>query len=363
MKTKKIVIVGAGPIGCYCGQLLKKSGYKVTLLEEHKQIGLPAHCAGVVSHKLLKSISGFLSENIIENIVTSGEIFYENKSFILRQNKGIDIIDRIKFDKLLSKGLDIKFNTRFLGLEEICGKYIVETDKGEFHADIVIGADGAKSLVREFVTDEPVKCLKGVQFLLKAEGKNKQKVIVDLSDNKFFWSIPVKDNELKIGVISKNPFMDLKKIMGCRNIKGEVHSKIAGFVPYGAIRKISKDSIFLIGDSACQIKPFTFGGLFFGIKAAEILSDCIIKNKLEEYSLRWDELYGKKNQILWEIRKRYDSFSEEDKVKVFNILKKNVKIIEEYTDFDNHFSLIKKSVLLFKGKRDIINLLFKCLSF
>ncbi|MFA7115007.1 MAG: NAD(P)/FAD-dependent oxidoreductase [Candidatus Omnitrophota bacterium] len=363
MKTKNIIIVGAGPIGCYCGQLLKKSGCKVTLLEEHKQIGTPAHCAGVVSHKLLKGIKGFLTEEIIENTVTSGEIFYKNKSFVLRQNKGIDIIDRIKFDKFLSKELDIKFSTRFLGLEEISGKYIVETDRGEFHADIVIGADGAKSLVREFVTDEPVKCLKGVQFRLKAVVKNKQKVIVDISDNKLFWSIPVSSDEFKVGVISKNPFMDLKETMGFRKIKGEVLGKIAGFVPYGVIRKISRDNIFLIGDSACQIKPFTFGGLFFGIKAAGILSDCIIKNKVNEYSLRWDELYGKKNQILWEIRKRYDSFSEEDRAKVFNILKKNVKIIEECTDFDNHFSLIKKSVLLFKGKRDVINLLFKCLSF
>jgi len=33
----KIIIVGAGPVGCYTAQLLKQKGYETVLLEEHSQ--------------------------------------------------------------------------------------------------------------------------------------------------------------------------------------------------------------------------------------------------------------------------------------------------------------------------------------
>src|ERR1051326_6307196 len=43
-----VVIIGAGPGGLYAARELAASGFDVTVLEEHSQIGTPVHCTGIL---------------------------------------------------------------------------------------------------------------------------------------------------------------------------------------------------------------------------------------------------------------------------------------------------------------------------
>src|SRR3989338_8856030 len=43
-----VVVVGAGPAGCYAASLLGRKGLKVCVLEEHADIGEPVDCSGVM---------------------------------------------------------------------------------------------------------------------------------------------------------------------------------------------------------------------------------------------------------------------------------------------------------------------------
>jgi flavin-dependent dehydrogenase len=54
-----ISIIGAGPVGCYTGYLLAKAGKKVQIFEEHKEIGIPIQCTGIVT----KDIFNFINYN------------------------------------------------------------------------------------------------------------------------------------------------------------------------------------------------------------------------------------------------------------------------------------------------------------
>ncbi len=47
-----IAIVGAGPMGCYIAYLLARSGLRPTVFEEHKNIGEPIQCTGIVTKKI-----------------------------------------------------------------------------------------------------------------------------------------------------------------------------------------------------------------------------------------------------------------------------------------------------------------------
>ncbi len=52
----EIVIVGAGPIGCYTAQLLRKSGINsFRIIEKHDEVGRPVRCAGIVGTPVLYS--------------------------------------------------------------------------------------------------------------------------------------------------------------------------------------------------------------------------------------------------------------------------------------------------------------------
>ena len=44
-----VIIVGAGPAGLYASYLYEKLGLNTIVIEEHKCIGAPRHCSGLVS--------------------------------------------------------------------------------------------------------------------------------------------------------------------------------------------------------------------------------------------------------------------------------------------------------------------------
>ena len=41
-----IVVIGAGPAGCFAAKTAAENGCRVLLLEEHRAIGQPRHCPG-----------------------------------------------------------------------------------------------------------------------------------------------------------------------------------------------------------------------------------------------------------------------------------------------------------------------------
>ena len=45
----KVVVIGGGPIGCYTAYLLAKEGHSVEIYENHKKIGAPIQCTGILT--------------------------------------------------------------------------------------------------------------------------------------------------------------------------------------------------------------------------------------------------------------------------------------------------------------------------
>src|SRR5437667_2130864 len=43
------IVVGGGPAGLYTALRTAEGGLNVLLLEEHKELGVPTHCSGIVS--------------------------------------------------------------------------------------------------------------------------------------------------------------------------------------------------------------------------------------------------------------------------------------------------------------------------
>ena len=344
----RILIVGAGPVGCYTAQLLKRGGVNPLLIEEHPELGSPVHCAGLVGKDVFGNTMIPLSKKSIINVVNGGVIHLDDEAIILKRKKVAYVIDRKIFDKELGKGLDIRFQTRFLGLEKINSEFIIETDKGEIKADLVIGADGAQSAVRSAMgIKSSMKSLRGVQFRMKTKLKEKDLVHVYLRKPYFYWLIPETKNLVRIGVISKNPYHDLLDFLKENPIKGEILEKFAGTVSFGFCQ-ILKERIALVGDAGCQIKPLTYGGVYYGMRASEILVKCIKEDKLEKYPDIWRGKFGKEIRIGLKIRKVYVNLTDDNLKKIFSLIKRKSKLIEKVADFENHsllaFKLIRDSV-------------------
>ena len=49
-----IVIIGAGPFGCYAAYLLTKEGHEVSVYDRKSQIGTPIQCTGILTKEFDK---------------------------------------------------------------------------------------------------------------------------------------------------------------------------------------------------------------------------------------------------------------------------------------------------------------------
>lgn len=341
-KSTKIIIVGAGPIGCYMGQLLKNIGYEPLLLEEHSEVGKPVQCAGIVGQDVFNKMHLPVSRTSILNIIDGANISFNGTSFSLSRPKVAYIIDRCKFDKNLSMNLNIEFNARVQEISKIAEGYVIKIPKCQHFADIVIGCDGANSRVRKSLNfNSNMRLYRGYQYRIKAHPKAQNRVEVKYLKpfSLFSWVIPEGNGTIRVGTISNNPFRDLNAFIENNGYSGEILEKNAGTIPIGTCDLV-KEKAALVGDAACQIKPITSGGIYYGMKSAEMLAEAIKEGNIENYTKKWAEEF--EQEIKFCILARYimENINNGIHSRIFNYVKENSATIEKMGDFENHSTII-----------------------
>ena len=361
---KKIIIIGAGPVGCYTAQILKTYGLNPTIIEEHNEVGRPLHCTGLVGSRLFaEKRSVAIPDSAIINSINGAVIHYNGQSFPIRRKNVAYVVDRERFDKDLSRGLNIIYGKRFLGLETAGSQYVIETDHGEFRADMVIAADGANSLMRNIISgNDRLEQCKGVQMRIMFKSRRKDMVEVFLKPSSFMWIVPETADIARVGTISENPYNDLQDFFKKKKIKGEILEKFGGLVTIGICNRSVKDNLVIVGDAACQLKPLTYGGLYFGLKSAAILASCIKNNRLNQYDQFWRKELESEISIGLKIRKVYNKLDGEELSTVFSLLKDHKSLVEKIGDFENHSRLlleIVKKPALYPRIGSLFRILFK----
>ncbi|MBU4226896.1 NAD(P)/FAD-dependent oxidoreductase [bacterium] len=373
----EIVIVGAGPAGCYTAQLLKKYGFKTRIIEEHREVGKPVRCAGLVGRQVFENTLLPLSKNSIINQINGALFCYRDDDFQIKREGVAYVIDREKFDKNLSRGLEVECGKKLIEIKKEGSGYILKTDLEDIYADLVIGADGSSSQVRKFINTnknngkddkkdkkrDRVKLYAGVQYRIKLD-KDKELTSPSITQVHlregipfFIWIIPEGDNIIRLGVISKNCRKDLEQFIEDFRIKGEIIEKLAGIFLLGLTQNFYQN-IALVGDAACQVKPLTGGGIYYGLKSAEILAECVREGKLGEYDKRLKKKFGREIKFGLKARKLYEEINEKELKNIFMLFKKNAGIIEKAANFENHsviFMEILKNPKIFRDARQILS--------
>ena len=368
----EIVIVGAGPAGCYTAQLLKKYDFKTRIIEEHREVGKPVRCAGLVGRQVFENILLPLSKSSIINQINGALVCYRDDNFQIKREGVAYVINREKFDKNLSQGLEVECGKKLIEINKEGSGYIIKTEVEDIYADLVIGADGANSRVRKYVNfmdnnyarDKKIGYLKsylGVQYRIKVEDDLLCRKIAQVHFREgipfFIWVIPEGNNIFRVGVISENAREDLTGFLREFKIKGEIIGKLAGMIPIGLTKYYHKN-IALVGDAAVQVKPLTGGGIYYGLKSAELLAECIRDNRLDGYDRRLKKKYGREIKFGLKARKLYEEVNEKELKNIFMLFKKNAGIIERAANFENHSAIfieILKNPKIFRDARHILS--------
>ncbi len=306
MPNYDVIVIGAGPAGCRTAELISSKGYEVLVIEEHKSVGKPVQCAGLVSWRL-KELLPRLPKNIIINTVNRAKFSSHSVNFELNSDKPVYVIDRAKLDKYLYKRAKrkakIRLGTRFISFTRTKDSIKVKTTKGMFEAKILVGADGPNSIVAsQAKLKQPDNKLIGVQATVNGKF-DKDSVELwfgkDISPEFFGWVIPLSLHKARIGIATKNKARQYFDSFLKSRIGKTKKPDVAGTINFGLMDTVA-ERVLLVGDAACQVKPFSGGGVIYGLISATFCSRACVRalreNRFDARFLRreYDKKWKKK---------------------------------------------------------------------
>ncbi|HOK35174.1 MAG TPA: NAD(P)/FAD-dependent oxidoreductase [Candidatus Pacearchaeota archaeon] len=306
-----LIIVGGSAVGLYLASEFSKKGNSVLVLEKKEKI-VGKVCSGLVSKNIFsllgKSAEEILAENsdLIENKFEKARIWVEKKYFdfsgeawLFNRKK----LDECLFRKAKEVGVEVELQKEVVTVKEEKEFVSVKTKDGSnFQGKILAGCDGVLSTIaREMSLPQQKNLLLGVITYIKipnSKFKNSKDDFPELFFNKdfpgfFAWQIPRK-NCIEYGTAllpEKKPKERLEKWLTTNKLQPITNNLKfeAALIPSYPLKKTTTKRIFLCGDSAGQVKPYTGGGLIYGFTAAKIASTVINLNNphLENYEKEW----------------------------------------------------------------------------
>ena len=168
MQRRNILVVGAGPVGTIAALACARFGHTVTLLEAEQKIN-DSPRASTTQPPTLEIIAelGLIDEYIAQGLIARTFQFWDRATrrliaeFDFERLHGetaYPFVVQTEQHKLANMAIErlrrlpnaqVVMGEKVAGLEQRDGLVTVKTEKGEFDADYVIGADGGRSTVRK----------------------------------------------------------------------------------------------------------------------------------------------------------------------------------------------------------------------
>ena len=355
-----ISVIGAGPAGCFYAS---KAQGDIHLFEEHKTVGNPIACTGILTDSV-KRVTDIKQDLIISHIDRFKMVAPDGKSIVIDLKKRNMVLDRAKFDQfMLEKALDngarLHLNEKFLGYKKAKNAkhgYQAKTSKKTYDTEMIVGADGPKSIVartagiygsRQFMMGWQARCRYPELELGVTE--------IRLGVGEFSWIVPEDKHIARVGVIGVDNLKlknEYRKLLGASKIIEDQSGIIPLYNPRQLLRK-DKEDIFLLGDAATQVKATTYGGIIYGLIAGTYLAE-----DKETYAKTFNRKLGRDLWISLKMREYMNAMTEEQSNKLIEIFKKktNMDILADHDrDFPSKFivQLLMKEVNLWKLGFDI----------
>lgn len=318
-----VVIVGAGPAGATCALALKDSGLKVAVIDK-AVFPRDKVCGDAIpglAVKTLRQITPIYGDTIARY---PEKHFTKRTRFWLNDKRNVELswvnpaytCKRLDFDNLLMEWVKVEKN---IDIYEKCsiqqiqyeadGLVLTSADGRTFHAKMVVGADGAHSIVNKTLADYKMDLMHyggAVRaYYLQVEGLETDCTEVYINKKQlpgYFWLFPLPNQQANAGFgmlsehISKHRinlkeafyrFIEASPILTEKLKNSTLDGKIVGFgLPFASQTvQVSGNHFLLLGDAASLVDPVTGEGIgnavYSGKLAAEHLINCFQKQQFD----------------------------------------------------------------------------------
>ena len=310
------IIVGAGPSGSSAAYHLAKQGHSVLVVEKNS-FPRAKSCGGGVSPAIAEWFD-FDFSPVVQNHVSQVKYTFKMTDPAEVQLKGITpmwMVQREQFDNFLmqqatSQGVEFKDGTEVTGVSLQGDSWQVDTSNGTLAGKYLIAADGANSVVAQWLgfPETPKIAAASLQVSGEVSERHKTMAFFDFGSlkNGFMWCFPKADGYSFSAAYVRNPKGkpdELKKQLTKYAELLELDTSNAQYTEHPLNlwqkdRTLHSDRALLVGEAAGIVDPLIGEGIrpamFTGVQAAAAVNNAIAgdPNALVNYTETINQEWG-----------------------------------------------------------------------
>ena len=330
-----VLVIGGGPSGLLAAREAASKGAEVLVLEEHKEIGVPNHCTGILSVEGLQRLGVKPHEELVQHEIFGGRAYSPDGTEIeLRSSRArAYAVDRTAFDK------ELRQQAHDAGAEILTGKRIqrlLVANQGvygatgrdlEIRSRVIIDAEGiSATLARSTGLVPNRRVLYGANVEVAATlepGMVEVWLNRETAPGFFAWVVPLNDGLVRCGLASseKDARSQLQRFLKKRlSLRAAANVRTGLVYVDGPVPKTCLDGFAVVGDAAGQTKPTTGGGVVLGglcaMRAGTVAGEAVkigdySQSFLRQYENWWKKQLGSEFASMRRARKLLDRISDE----------------------------------------------------
>lgn len=386
-RTWDVIVVGAGPAGSTCAQLLAERGHSVLLLERELQPGACANCTGIIGDEAFRVFN--LPRGLVVNSFSDVRFIgpYGREVGFSAGKTLAHVVRRHAFDAALAEraieaGAELRVGVRVTGgsrdengLEvhgfEGCGADAAaamgrnENEARDreravtFRARALVLAVGYHlALLETFSLNGHREFVQGAQLLCRNRGVEQVEVYVGkrFAPGSFGWAVPLQPGWVKVGLTTvKQARSYLDALTETDHLRDRIDMSDSRIrlspIPIGSMERCHSDRILVVGEAAGQVKTTSNGGIYYSMlgarAAAETLDDCLARDQLDAaglqtYETAWRQVLEAELVIGRGLRTAIESMSDAKLAGLMWLASVDgvMDMIRDGADFDWHRPLI-----------------------
>jgi digeranylgeranylglycerophospholipid reductase len=314
-----VVVVGGGPAGSETARRLSGKGLNVLMLEEHRVLGEPVQCAGLIAKNVFPLIDLDAYGDFHQQEIRGAHIVAPSGRRVLVEAPEVHAhaVSRSRFDQVLSEraaaagteivrgasyvdsrllrstsGVSSEGNGHGAVSRELTVRFLDEEGRSTrttITCRLLVGADGVGSEVaRTTGFGQAPFVLSGLEIELGGlDIPDPQNVHVHtgshVAPGYFAWIVPNGPHGARVGLCldihrargksAWDCYQEYLRLPDVAKITkgGEETRRIVGCIPLGLKRSLADDGVVLVGDAGGFAKPTSGGGIYMASWGARLM--------------------------------------------------------------------------------------------